>query len=41
MVAMASPLALTTNEALQAYALSATSGADSQTAIGVLLGDGA
>lgn len=36
----ASPLKLTTNEALQAYAFSATSGSASQTALGVLLGDG-
>lgn len=41
MVQMASPIKLTTNEALQAYALSATSGSDAQTLVGVLLGDGA
>lgn len=38
---MQSPIALVTNEALQAYAKTATSGAASQTVMGVFLGDGA
>lgn len=40
-VAMASPIPLVTNEALQAYAYTETSGTSPQTLVGVMLGDGA